>query len=420
MSSGGGPGTIVVIGGGIIGTACAHYLRQAGLAVTLIDQATIGSGCSHGNCGFVCPSHILPLAGPGAILRTLKTLFQRDSPLLIRPRFDLSLLSWFWRFAQRCNQRHMLESARGIQALLSSSRALYGDLFRSGQLDAEWQERGLLIVFRTPAEMNHYAHTDRLLSEQFNMPARRYESKDLIDLEPALKPGLAGAWHYPLDAHLRPDRLMSSWRTLLLANGVDICENCELLGFDTEGKRARAVRTSQGPLPADAVVVATGAWTPLLSRHLGCRLPIQPGKGYSITMPRPTRCPTIPLIFEEDRVAITPMQSGYRIGSTMEFAGYDSALSPRRLEILRKAARFYLHEPEAGPVQERWWGWRPMVPDGKPIIDRSPALGNVVIAAGHGMLGLSMAPATGKLVAEMLTGGTTPHVDPAAYSATRF
>jgi D-amino-acid dehydrogenase len=172
-------------------------------------------------------------------------------------------------------------------------------------------------------------------------------------------------------------------------------------------------------VPADAFVLATGALTPLWGRHLGCRIPIQPGKGYSLTMPRPARCPRVPLIFEEHRVAVTPMRSGYRLGSTMEFAGYDTTLNRRRLGLLKEAAAHYLHEPFCDPVEEEWYGWRPMTYDGKPIIDRSPALPNVLIAAGHNMLGLSMAPATGRLVAELL-GGREPHIDPAPYTVKRF
>src|SRR5207244_2669072 len=149
----------------------------------------------------------------------------------------------------------------------------------------------------------------------------------LTAFEPALKPGLAGGWHYPGDAHLRPDRLLASWQRLLAANGVTIRENCEFRDFVREGSRAQVARTSAGDFPADAFVLATGAWTPLLHRQLGCRIPIQPGKGYSITMPRPARCPSLPLIFPEHKVAITPMRSAYRIGSTMEFAGYDATLN---------------------------------------------------------------------------------------------
>src|SRR5262249_15025254 len=182
---------------------------------------------------------------------------------------------------------------------------------------------------------------------------------------------------------------------------------------------ARAVATAQGDLAADAFVLATGAWTPLLNRHLGCRIPIQPGKGYSITMPRPAQCPAIPLIFEEHRVAVTPMHSGSRLGWRMEFAGYASPLTRARLDLLKDAARHSLHEPYGEPVEEEWFGWRPMTFDGKPIIDRSPALSNVLLAAGHNMLGLSMAPATGKLVAELL-GEQRTHPAPGPYSLRRL
>jgi len=179
------------------------------------------------------------------------------------------------------------------------------------------------------------------------------------------------------------------------------------------------LRVGLTELAGEAFVVATGAWTPLLNQVLGCRIPIQPGKGYSMTMPRPARCPVLPMIFDEDRVAVTPMQSGYRLGSMMEFAGYDTSLRPRRLALLREGARHYLHEPFTEPVEEEWYGWRPMTPDSVPIIDWSPAYRNVLIAAGHNMLGVSMAPATGKLVAEMFGGGV-PHLEARAYSLARF
>jgi D-amino-acid dehydrogenase len=206
---------------------------------------------------------------------------------------------------------------------------------------------------------------------------------------------------------------------VLEQRGVGIREQCKVEGLNREQGTARAVSTSQGELPADAFVFATGAWTPLLNHLLGCRIPIQPGKGYSITMPRPARCPVLPMIFEEHRVGVTPFQSGYRLGSTMEFAGYDTTLHRRRLDLLREGARHYLHEPYCEPVEEEWYGWRPMTPDSLPIIDRSPALPNVIIAAGHNMLGLSMAPATGQLVAEIMNADR-PHLEAEAYSMKRF
>jgi D-amino-acid dehydrogenase len=255
--------------------------------------------------------------------------------------------------------------------------------------------------------------------ESFNLPAERYDGDALLALEPALLPGLGGGWLYRTDAHLRPDRLMTAWRQVLQKHGVRLREQCEVKGLVGERGRTRAVVTSQGDLAAEAFVVAAGALTPMLNRHLGCKVPIQPGKGYSITMPRPAQCPALPLIFEEHRVAVTPMRSGYRLGSTMEFAGYDTTLNRRRLALLTEGARHYLREPCCEPVEEEWYGWRPMTPDSVPIIDRSPAFANVLIAAGHNMLGLSMSPGTGKLVAELM-GGRAPHIDPSPYSVARF
>lgn len=411
---------VIVVGAGVIGAACAYYLSKAGYPVTIVDKGKFGAGCSHANCGYVSPSHVLPLAVPGVVWSTLGTMFKSDSPFTIRPRFDLSLWSWLYRFARRCNERDMLAAAVAIQALLNSARTLYDELLVSEAIACDWQERGLIFVFQTAKAMDHHAHTDKLLRERFNMPAKRYDADTLLKLEPALKPGsVAGGWHYEGDAHLRPDRLLSELRRVLEARGVEIRENVEVKSFDRQDKQCRGVVTATGTIAADAVIVATGAWTPLLNKSLGCAIPIQPGKGYSLTMARPARCPVYPMMFEEHRVAVTPMTDAYRLGSTMEFAGYDATLNPKRLELLRKGARHYLHEPEAEPVLEQWYGWRPMTPDSVPILDRSPAMANVWIAAGHNMLGLSMATGTGKLMAELVSGAT-PHVDPKPYRVGRF
>jgi D-amino-acid dehydrogenase len=404
----------VVVGGGVIGAACAYYLCRGGWTVTVVDQGGFGQGCSHANCGFVCPSHVLPLAAPGAVRSAFKALLHPGGPLSIKFRFDPALWAWLYRFARRCNHHDMLEAGRGIQALLNSSRGLYDELFKAEAIDCEWEARGMLFVLQSRLGMEHYAETDKLMSDEFHMPARRLDGDALTEMEPALRPGLAGGWFYETDAHLRPDRLMASWKHVLEARGVVIRERCPVQGLAGERGQARAAVTSQGELAADAFVVATGAWTPLLREHLGARIPIQPGKGYSITMARPARCPAHPLIFDEHRVAVTPLRSAYRLGSTMEFAGYDPTLNRRRLDLLRDGAKPYLHEPFGEPVEEEWYGWRPMTPDGLPIIDRSPAWSNILIAAGHNMLGLAMSPATGKLVAELLGGGT-PHIDPRPY-----
>lgn len=415
----GSPQSVAVVGGGVIGAMTAYFLAQRGLAVTIVDQGAFGSACSHANCGYVCPSHVLPMAAPGAIRMGLQALFVRNSPLKIRPRLDPALWNWFWQFARHCSHRQMLTAGRAIQALLASSRTMYEELLAGEQIECEWEAKGLLFVYRTEAAWEHYAATDELLGREFGIRARRMNGTELAEYEPALVDRLPGAWLYETDAHLRPDRLMAELKRVLLARGATIREHVAVRSLRIDSGRVRALETDAGPIDADAFVLATGALTPRWSRQLGCRLPIQPGKGYSLTMPRPQRCPHVPMIFEEHRVAVTPFRSGYRLGSTMEFAGYDTSLRPERLELLKSAARLYLHEPLADPVQETWYGWRPMTPDSLPIIGPSPALPNVWLAAGHNMLGLSMAPATGRLVAE-LVGGEQPHIDPRPYSPTRF
>src|SRR5205807_6592041 len=158
MSS--GPGRVVVVGSGVIGAACAYFLTRDGWNVTLIDQGEFGRGCSHANCGFVCPSHVLPLAGPGALRGALKALLTPNSPLSIKPRFDPALWAWLYQFARRCNERDMLAAGRAIQALLNSSRTLYPELLEQAALDCEWETRGLLFVFRSQPAMDHYGETD--------------------------------------------------------------------------------------------------------------------------------------------------------------------------------------------------------------------------------------------------------------------
>jgi D-amino-acid dehydrogenase len=413
--------SVVVVGGGVVGAACASFLAEAGAEVMIIDRGRFGQGCSHGNCGYVSPSHVLPLCRPGAIGSTLKMMFRRNAPFKLRLRLDPAQWAWLWRFARHCNTRDMLRGGHALSAMLNSSRQLYEELIAQNHLtDCEWEPQGLLFVFRSAGHFEHFAETDRLLRETYQMGATRLPAEELAKLEPALKPdAAAGAWLYDCDAHLRPDKLMSAWQRRLNEQGVTIRENCEFQGFERTDGKVTGLVTSQGRIEADQVVIATGAWTPLLKEQLGKRVPIEPGKGYSITMPRPALCPKYPMVFEQHRVAVTPMQSGYRIGSTMEFAGFDETLREERLHLLTEGAKLYLKEPLAEPIVEKWYGWRPMSCDGVPFIGPIPKFTNVWLAAGHSMLGVSMATGTGRLIAELVTGAT-PHVDPAPYRVDRF
>lgn len=410
---------VVVIGGGVIGAACAHYLVRDGRRVTIVDRGAFGAACSHGNCGYIALGHVLPLTEPGAIRKTMTAMGKRSSPFFVKPRLDPALWSWLGRFARRCNERDMLAAAAIRAQLLRSTGELYDELFDREGLDCEHERLGNLFVYHDTAAWEKYAQTDALLRERFDTPATRLDANELVAFEPALREGLGGGWYYEMDSQVRPDRLMASWRTALERDGVTIRESTDVRGIVRCGERGVAVDTDAGEIEADAIVVAAGAESPAFQRELGCRIPIQPGKGYSITTARPANCVKRSMIFQQHKVALTPFRTGYRIGSTMEFSGYDRTLNERRIALLSEGASRYLRDPSTPQVEERWFGWRPMTYDDLPIIDRSPAMENVYLATGHGMLGLTLAPVTGKLIAELI-GGRSPHVDVAPMSVRRF
>jgi len=419
MTAASPPESAIVVGSGIIGIACAHYLSQAGLDVTVIDRGTIAGECSHANCGYICPSHVLPLTEPGAIRAALKSLFTPGAPFRVKPRWSPSLWFWFWQFARRCNRGTMLTAGRHLEAILDSSMSEYERLIESESLQCEWEQKGLLYVLQSEHGFREFAETDRLLSDEFGVAADRIEGKDLPTFEPALKSGLAGAFYYPGDASVRPDRLNASWSAALMKRGVSFIEQCELLSVNKSGDRITAIETSRGEMTADAILIATGAWSGQLSEDLECKVPIQPGKGYSVTMARPSPCPEYPMLFPEHRVGVSPFESGYRLGSMMEFAGFDSSIPERRINQLRESAKPYLVSPFTDEEQSRWYGWRPMTWDSLPVIGPVPRLKNAFLATGHNMLGLSMAPATGKLVQELMLN-RPPHIDPTPYLPDRF
>jgi D-amino-acid dehydrogenase len=389
---------VIVVGGGVIGLACANALLDAGRSVRIVEQETVGSGASHGNCGLITPSHALPLNRPGMVRKALRWMWRADSPILVRPRLDFEFLAWGLRFARNCRVDRMRATMRGRAQLLETSRDLYVELIDKEGLACEWETLGLLEIFATGKAREAAEPTSRLL-EEHGIRAEPVEAEKLLEFEPALRDGLAGGRWFPRDAQVRPEQLVSELARIVRAKGARIDEGC-------------AVR-SLNELRARNVVLATGARAPEL-----CRVPIQPGKGYSVTAARPDPCPKLPLLLHESNMGITPWRSGYRLAGTMEFAGFDDRLRRPRLDALHAGARRYLRH---GPVEatEEWCGWRPMTPDELPIIDRLPRHPNVLCALGHGMMGVSMAPATARLITDMVVGAE-PFVDPAPYSLARL
>lgn len=410
----------VVVGGGIIGIACAHYLSAAGLKVKVIDRGKIAGACSHANCGYVCPSHVLPLTLPGAIPMAIKSLFNPRSPFKVKIRWNVGYLNWMRNFAIRCRTKVALAAGHHLKSILDASIEEYRELMRSVGLKCEWRDSGLLHVFETKAAFDSFRRENEMVVGEFQHGARELSPSEVVEIEPALRKGLAGGFLHEEDSMLRPDLLNRQWRKQLESRGVQFVERCELLEVSRSAEgEILELETSQGKIDSDLFVFSMGAWSEKLGKLTGFNLPIQPAKGYSITLNRTGRLPNLPILFPEKKVGVTPFEYGFRIGSMMEFVGFDSKISDSRIEQLKSSVQpFFELDSQAGEV-ERWSGFRPMTYDTLPVIGRLPLASNGLIATGHSMLGISMAPTTGRLIAELALN-KEPHLDVSPFDPLRF
>lgn len=410
---------VLILGGGVIGLACALYLLKAGASVRVLEQGTPGCGSSHGNCGTITPSHAAPLAMPGMIGVALRSMLTADAPLYLNPRFDGPRLRWLLGFARHCNWRDFTRATTARAAILQRSRLLLAGLVRDEQLDCEFVEEGDLYVYRTVRKQAADVHDHVAVLERLGIEVQRLRGEQIEIMEPALKPGVVGGLLHPGDARLRPDRYAAELARRVVELGGVIETGARIDRFGTANGRIDDVHSSRGTFHGDEVVMALGAWSPLLAKTLDLRLPMQPGKGYSLTYSRPVRAPRHALVLREASVCVTTWASGYRLGSTMEFSGYAEGLNRTRLDALRRGAASGLREPEGPELLEEWWGWRPMSVDEVPIIGRSTSWSNLLLATAHGMLGVSMSAATGELIASILGGPASP-VDATPYAPARF
>jgi D-amino-acid dehydrogenase len=402
---------VVIIGAGVIGLFCAYYLRKAGHSVTIVEKEDVGSGSSMSNAGYVCPSHIVPLAAPGMITQGLKWMLKSESPFYIRPRPDPALLAWLWRFARAGTHRHVSRAAPLLRDLSLESEHLYRLLSEEPGLDFGYQRRGLLMLYQTE-HARHSAVAAAGAAVKLGISARVLSSDDLRALEPGVEYSVSGGVYYPGDGHLVPERLISSLRAHLEAQGVSIQTSAAVVEFDRRSSGIAGIRTADGEIRGDEFVLAAGAWSSALARSIGLHIPMQPGRGYSITMTQPLQRMTIPAILEEARVAVTPFARTIRFAGTMELSGFSTPPSQKRIDAILRAVPKYLRN--VMPVERKetllWHGYRPCSPDGLPYIGRFRSVGNLIAATGHAMLGTSLGPVTGKLVAD-LVDGTPPPID---------
>lgn len=408
---------VLIVGAGAVGLATAVALARSGRSVRVLERGEVGGATSHGNCGTLTPSHAPPLAAPGVLLQALRWSLDPASPLYVRPGLDLARWGWLARFARRCNAPAWRQATAARAALLNDSRQRLPGWMADFGLDCEFRTDGLDYVFRNARHFDHHRAQCAALA-QLGIATEVKDGQDYLRDEPAFRDGLVGAIHFPGDASLRPERYTAELARVARGLGVVIEEDCALTGIAPDAQGV-SVQTTAGPRRATELVLAGGPWTPALARGLDITVPITAGKGYSITTSRPALVPRCPVVLKDHSVFVIGWEQGLRLGGTMEFSGFDTRLNTTRLAAIERAAALYLHQPQGDVVQERWWGWRPMSPDDVPLLGRSPSQPHVWLAAGHGMLGISMSCGTGQLMADLVTGAETS-IDPRPYRPERF
>jgi D-amino-acid dehydrogenase len=412
---------ILIVGGGVVGLSTAYYAARKGHRVTVLDQAApYGDGCSYGNAGMVVPSHLVPLAAPGMVALGLRWMWNTESPFYIAPRLDRDLLAWGVRFWRAANTQHVVRAAPLLRDLHLASRACFEDLAALWGNGFGLVKKGLLMLCRTERGLEEEARTAEQAS-RLGMPASVLDATQTAALEPSLRMDVVGSVYFPMDCHLTPGRFMAALTRELDRSGARLSWDTAVTGWRVNGRRVEAVRTTRGEIEADEYVLCAGVWSTDVARDLGLTIPMQAGKGYGLTLRNPGRLPSRCIILSEARVTLTPMGSALRVGGTMELAGIDLTINPARVRGIVKAVPRYL--PEFGPDDfagvPAWCGLRPCPPDGLPYVGRTARYANLSTATGHAMMGLSLGPITGKLMAEILCG-EEPSLDIEALNPDRY
>ena len=416
------PRSVVVVGGGVIGLSCAYFLARSGCEVTVLEGRSEESpNCSTGNAGMVVPSHFIPLAAPGVIGQGLRWMLKPQSPFSIRPSAKLALWRWAWQFYSACTPSRVEAAVPVLRDLSLASRTLFERLADEEGLEFQLVRRGLLALCKREVTLRHEATlVDQ--GKALGVNAEVLGSKAVSALDSGVTMDVAGAVYFKQDCHLNPGAFRQELIRKLQEMGGKVQWESEVTSVERAGGRVHSVATAGGKAwQADAFVMAGGVWTTTLGKQLGVSLPMQGGKGYSMTLTSPPQLPGICSLLMEARVAVTPMGKALRIGGTMEIGGKEGVINAAKLRGLTRSVPEYFPEFQASDFegQEIWTGLRPCSPDGLPYLGKCPGLENAFIAAGHAMLGLSLSPMSGWLICQMVTG-ETPDVDVALLEPGRY
>lgn len=384
---------VAIIGGGVIGLCTAYYAAQRGHRVTVVDRGSEKDlSCSYGNAGMITPSHFVPLAAPGAIRLALKWMWNPESPFYMKPRLDARLAEWAWKFYRAASVEHVVNASPLLLDLNLQSRDLLVGLAREWG-DFEIREKGIVMVCNTEEGLEH-EHATAKVGRELGLPVEILDAKQIASMEPSLRMTTTGGIYFPKDAYLAPWQFMSALKKRVQVQ------------WGTSMRLRPNSRRVESDINADEYVICGGAWSSQIARDLKLHLPMQAGKGYSLTIPHPRKTPAHAMILSEARVAVTPMLGALRFGGTMEITGTDLSINPARVRGIIKAVPKYMPDFSDGDFHDvqPWAGLRPCSPDGVPYIGRFARYENLSAATGHAMMGLSLGPITGKLMTEILSG----------------
>jgi D-amino-acid dehydrogenase len=397
---------VAIVGGGAVGVSVAAELARAGASVVLLERgAQLGAGCSAGNAGIVGASHVLPLATPRALAEGLRWLGRADSPFSMRAR--PALAPWIARFVAAARPDQVRRATRILRELALASAALHAQLHGRG-LSTGYRRNGLLNVYNDSAalaEAGRQAQADA----RDGLPAEVLDAGALRDAHPQLAAQAAGAVWYPDEAHCDPLGYVRAVGHEAVSDGVEVCTGVELLSVRRRGSRVAGLWTTAGEISAREIVMATGAWTSPLLRALGCALPVEGGKGYHVDLDAAPGDASVPVWLHDSRTVVTPLGKRTRIAGTLQLVGRDERVDVGRVDAIMRQTIDALPGLAGRPAREVWRGLRPCTPDGLPVIGRPAGLENLILATGHGMWGLQLAPLTGQLVAALVRGATPGH-----------
>lgn len=399
---------VIVVGGGVIGISAAYELARAGAAVTVLERDRVGAGASSGNAGTIAVGHP-PLNRPGRIAQAIRQMTDSSSPLFVKPRVDPGLWRWLVGFARYCTDAHVQHCMHVMAPLGRHALSAFARLLEEERIECEYTPGGYLEVCSTEAGMEGVRHEAEIIEGHGYRP-EVIDGDEVRRREPALGPDRIGAVHYPESATLIPSLFLARLTAAAERRGVRIRSGAEVAAVTHHRGRVTGVTLGSGEtVGGDAVVLATGPYSRQLARPFGVRVPVQPGKGYHRDVDiGPNGAPPLRIacVLAEHSVFCTPMDSAIRFAGTMEFSGENDVMRPERLRQLTHAARAAFPDMGTARPRSEWCGLRPMSMDGLPIVGPVPGVEGLVLATGHGMLGLTLGPITGEIVASQVLGGS--------------